>query len=97
MSEHDNRIKDFLHNVLKFEGADLSYIRVQLAPVIANSEKQIREANLSPVEKITAVVQFRDLRRKRIEDELANSHSPSKKMLLQNVLKILAEPVPEKR
>jgi hypothetical protein len=86
------RARTFLQEVLKLEGADANQIRVRLGAALAEYETRIREEQSVPAQKIAAVINFREHRRKLIECELIRCEHPKRKQLLHAVLKLLNEP-----
>jgi len=92
VSKNEELAKAFVQDMFALEGADAGTIQVRAGAKIAEYEKQVRDAQSSPAEKVTAILQFRALRSKVISDELLRCENPKRKQVLQTVLSMLSSP-----
>ena len=86
MGDGNDRVKTFLQDLLRLESVDPGAMRAHVEAVVAQYEKAIRDEQSTMPEKVASVLKFRELRRKRIEEELVRCESPKRKQLLQLVL-----------
>ena len=92
VSKNEEMAKAFVQDLFALEGADAATIQLRAGLKIAEYEKQVRDAQSLPAQKVTAVLEFRAVRGKVLSDELLRCENPKRKQVLQTVLTMLSAP-----